>query len=141
MSDLEFVDTNVCLYAFDNRTPDKQAVAANLIERLSDERRLALSTQVLAEFCAVIARRKIDLPDSESVHRIIEELARHVVHRPESSDIQMAMHIASHHRIHFWDAMIVRSAQAMGATLLWTEDLSDDATFGDVRVRNPFAAR
>ena len=38
----------------------------------------------------------------------------------------------------FWDALIVRAAQAGGCRLLATEDLQHGQSFGDLRVENPF---
>ena len=37
----------------------------------------------------------------------------------------------------FWDALIIQAAQAAGADILYSEDLSDDMRYGDVRVVNP----
>ncbi|WP_028490556.1 hypothetical protein [Thermus islandicus] len=47
---LEFVDTNVLVYAYDLSSPEKRARAIPLLETLLLERRLALSLRVLQEF-------------------------------------------------------------------------------------------
>ncbi len=138
---MEFVDANILVYAHDASAGTKRVIAGRLLDRLMTEDRGALSTQVLAEFF-VVSTRKIASPlTSRVASEIVRDFTDWHLHRPTGDDLLGAIEIASHHRIHFWDAMIVRSAQAMGATVLWTEDLSDGAKFGDVRVRNPFAAR
>ncbi len=38
----------------------------------------------------------------------------------------------------FWDAMIVETAKAAGATRLLTEDLQDGRVLGTLRIENPF---
>jgi hypothetical protein len=58
---LEFVDTNVLVYAYDRAGGEKRARAIALLERLVAQRRLALSLQVLQEFY-VVATRKLPVP-------------------------------------------------------------------------------
>lgn len=47
---LEFVDTNILLYAYDHTEPEKQARAAELLTDLWQRRVGCLSVQVLQEF-------------------------------------------------------------------------------------------
>jgi predicted nucleic acid-binding protein len=47
---LEFVDTNILLYAYDYSEPIKQAKAQALLEDLWQRREGCLSVQVLQEF-------------------------------------------------------------------------------------------
>jgi len=42
--------------------------------------------------------------------------------------------------VSFWDALVIEAAQASGAEILYSEDLSDGQHYGGVRVSNPFAA-
>lgn len=57
---LEFVDTNVLVYAYDRSAGKKRTRAIALLERLILGRRLALSLQVLQEFYVVATR---ELPE------------------------------------------------------------------------------
>lgn len=41
----------------------------------------------------------------------------------------------------YWDAMIIAAAEVGGCSRVLTEDLADGATYGTVRVENPFAER
>jgi predicted nucleic acid-binding protein len=43
-------------------------------------------------------------------------------------------------QISFWDALVVQAAQASGAEVLYSEELSDGQTYGSVRVINPLRA-
>ncbi len=38
----------------------------------------------------------------------------------------------------FWDAMVLRSASALGCGILWSEDLNPGRSYRGVRVVNPF---
>jgi predicted nucleic acid-binding protein len=42
--------------------------------------------------------------------------------------------------VSFWDALIIQAAQAAGAEILYSEDLSDGQRFGDLRVVNPLTS-
>ena len=57
---------------------------------------------------------------------------------PAPGDVVMALAIAQRKRISFLDAMIVRAAAALGAEILWTEDLADGQSYEGVLVKNPF---
>jgi len=134
----EFVDTNVLLYAHDSSAGPKRARAAALLERLGAERRGLLSSQVLMEFY-VAATRKLPRPlDQRTAAGIVEDFGTWPVFLPGVSDILEGARLAQRHKIHFWDAMIVRAAIALEADVLWSEDLSSGQAYEGVRVRDPF---
>lgn len=51
-----------------------------------------------------------------------------------------AIDLATRHQLSFWDAQIVQAAVTAGCSSVLTEDLSDGAVLGGIRVENPFAA-
>ena len=61
------------------------------------------------------------------------------MHQLSPADVLAAIDLGQRFQLSYWDAMIVRSAQQLGARILWTEDLQDGQRFGDLVVRNPFA--
>lgn len=134
---MEFVDTNILLYAYVGVGP-KQEVASALVDRLWRERRGALSVQVLQEFY-VNATRKITktMGPDVAVDRL-KSLARWRVHSPLPDDVIAAAALSGRHRLSFWDAMIVRSATELRCDTLWTEDLNDGQVIEGIRVTNPF---
>ncbi|GAA5338500.1 MULTISPECIES: PIN domain-containing protein [Thermus] len=134
----EFVDTNVLVYAYDRSSPAKRERALALLEHLMVERRLALSLQVLQEFY-VVTTRKLQAPLSPEVARqILTDLGKAWVHEPTLGDVLKATHLAERHRISFWDALILQSARALKAQVVWSEDLHP-GVYGGLEVRNPFA--
>jgi predicted nucleic acid-binding protein len=54
--------------------------------------------------------------------------------------LRAAFAVQQTHRLSFWDALIVASAQACGATHLLTEDLQHGQQFGTLTVVNPFSS-
>ncbi|MDR1187046.1 MAG: PIN domain-containing protein [Bifidobacteriaceae bacterium] len=135
----EFVDTNVLLYAHDPQAGHKASIALDLVRRLASERAGALSIQVLQEFY-VNATKKLALPLSNSeAAQQVWLLSSWTVHAPRASDVVEAIRIATDNTISFWDAMIVRSASALGCGTLWTEDLNHGQQIEGVTIINPFA--
>jgi len=135
---LEFVDTNVLLYAYDATAGDRHHRARTLVARLGRSRNGVLSVQVLQEFY-VNAVRKIPVPLSPAVARErVRTLGSWPTHAPTAQDVLTAIDIAEQERNSFWDAMIIRSASAFGCTALWTEDLNAGQLISGVRIENPF---
>ena len=132
----EFVDTNILIYAFDRSAVDKHRIAVDLMTRLWTERRGSISLQVLQEFY-VAGTRKLKLPTDEAASQV-RGLGLWRVHRPLVDDILAAIELHQHHSVSFWDALILRSAQASQCSVLWSEDLSNDQRWGNLEVRNPF---
>jgi predicted nucleic acid-binding protein len=133
---VEFVDTNVHIYAHDAGSGDKHVRAGEVISRVATSGTGALSIQVLMEFYSA-ATRKL-LISSQEAEATIRDLAGWTIHQPGHADILTAIRIQRRHRLSFWDAMVVNSAIACGSKILWTEDMNHGQKFGELVVRNPF---
>ena len=42
------------------------------------------------------------------------------------------------HQISYWDAAVIGAAEALGAAILFSEDLNHGQLYGSVQVVNPF---
>lgn len=133
---VEFIDTNVLIYAHDGGAVPKHTQAVDLLTRLFEEETGALSIQVLSEFYSA-ATRKLGI-ESREAEEIIRDLAGWNIHRPGHADLLKAAQLHRRYKIAWWDALIVNSAIELGCAVLWTEDLSHGQRYGSVRVRNPF---
>lgn len=135
---LEFVDTNVLLYAYDVSAGERHDRARALVGQLGRTRTGALSVQVLQEFY-VNAVRKIALPLSPLVARErVRTLGLWTAHTPVARDVLTAIDIAAQERVSFWDAMVICSASALGCATLWTAELNDGQIINGVHIRSPF---
>jgi predicted nucleic acid-binding protein len=135
---MEFVDTNVLLYAYDTAAGQRHDDAAHLVDRLWSERSGAISVQVLQEFF-VNSTRKVAAPlTPEAAVERLRSLSRWRVHSPLADDVVAAASLSNRHQLSFWDAMIVRSAAELHCETIWSEDLNDGQVIEGVRVRNPF---
>jgi predicted nucleic acid-binding protein len=134
-----FVDTNVLVYAFGSTDDPRQRIANDLIETLWVEETGCLSVQVLQELAVTLtARVPRPIPAAEAA-AIVADLAAWTVHRPVARDVVAALDLNERYPLSFWDAMIVRSAAALGCRALYSEDMQDGRAYEGVRVTNPFA--
>jgi predicted nucleic acid-binding protein len=138
MSDKYFVDTNILVYAHDTAGGAKHKRAKAIVEELWRERSGVLSTQVLQELC-VNLRRKAGRPvDLETARKIVADYLAWTVVTNTGESILQALEIEKQYGISFWDALVVQAAEASGAAVLYSEDLSDGQTYSEVLVVNPF---
>jgi predicted nucleic acid-binding protein len=137
MSDKYFVDTNILMYAHDTSAGAKHERAKAIVEELWRHRTGVVSTQVLQEL-AVNLRRKAGRPlDGKAVREIVTDYLTWQVVVNSGESILDALDLEARHRISFWDALVIRAAEASGAEVLYSEDLSDGQAYGSVRVVNP----
>lgn len=136
MSDGSFLDANVLAYTDDDRAPEKQEVALDLVEHLRREGTGVLSTQILQEYF-VTATRKMGVP-VETARRKIEIFARMNVVVNRVDDLIAAIDLHASHQLSFWDALLVQAATRSGCSVLFTEDLQHGQRFGELEVINPF---
>jgi predicted nucleic acid-binding protein len=136
------VDTNIIVYAYDLDDPAKHAVAVALLERLSNEGRLVLSTQVFNEFCSVMMRpgraTKLEPGEVAVTHRRLEATGEVVPITPALTF--RALDAMPRHGLSFWDALIWAAAVENGVPVLYTEDVQDGRDIEGVRFVNPFTA-
>jgi predicted nucleic acid-binding protein len=137
MSDKYFVDTNILMYAHDRAAGAKHERAKALVEELWRDRTGVVSTQVLQEL-AVNLRRKAGRPlDGKATHEIVADYLTWQVVVNGGESILEALQLETRYHVSFWDALILNAAQASGAEIVYSEDLSDGQVYGSVRVLNP----
>ncbi len=134
---MRFVDTNVLLYAIstDPAEQPKRAVANDLLS----SRDLALSTQVLQEFCVQATR---PTREGRLTHRQAADLVTSFTSftvQPTTVELVQAA-IATHERfgLSYWDAAIIEAARMLGCTEVLSEDLSHGRDYDGTMVINPF---
>jgi predicted nucleic acid-binding protein len=137
MSDKVFVDTNILLYAHDPSTGVKHDRARSLIERLWNSGGGVLSTQVLQELCVNLHRKTAHPLSIEQTRRLLQDYLSWNIVVNTAESILEALAIEQRYNISFWDALIIQAAGGAGASIVYSEDLSDGQTYGSLRVINP----
>jgi predicted nucleic acid-binding protein len=135
---LQFVDTNILVYAHDRSAGTKQVRALGLVEEIWENHSGCLSIQVMQEFYVVTTQKIVKPLEQETVLRILRDLMHWRLHAPIAEDVLGAIDLQKQYSLSFWDAMILWSAQQLGCSILWSEDLSGGQRYGDLRVLNPF---
>ena len=115
----------------------KHERAKALVEGLWRQRSGVVTTQVLQEL-AVNLRRKAARPlDTKATREIVTDYLTWEVVVNGGDSILGALELAERFRISFWDALVIHAAQASGAEVLYSEDLSAGQQYGGLRVVNP----
>jgi predicted nucleic acid-binding protein len=140
MSDRYFVDTNILMYAHDASAGAKHDRAKAVIEELWRARSGVVSTQILQELCVSLRRKAARPVDLKTAREIVTDYLSWEVRVNTGESILEALDLEERYRISFWDALVIQAAEASGAAVLYSEDLSDGQMYGTVRVVNPIAA-
>lgn len=135
---LQFIDTNILVYAHDRSAGAKHVRAAALLEELWQTSTGCLSIQVLQEFYVTVTQKVASPLAPETAAQIIVGLSVWEVQRPSADDILEAIRLQGRYRLSFWAAMIVTSALKLDCSTLWSEDLNPGQIYDGVRVANPF---
>lgn len=131
-----FLDTNILLYAASGSAAevDKRKIARNIMR----SENFGISTQVLQEFF-VNAVRKAHIGMTPVQARAwmsgLDECPCLIVDRDL---IRLAVAKSIRFKIGYFDAAILSASEALGATTVFSEDLSHGQAYGAVKVVNPF---
>ena len=136
---LQFVDTNVLVYAHDSSAGEKNEQAKELLAEVWQNRTGCVSVQVLQEFYVNVTQKVARPMAPELAAQIVSDLSAWHVHQPGVDDVLSAIRLQGRYQISFWDAMILASAMALGCETVWSEDLNSGQRYDTVTVTNPFA--
>jgi predicted nucleic acid-binding protein len=136
-------DTNVLVYAVDDRAPEMRDKARALILRGLEDRELRLPHQAIVEFIAVTTRptRATGEPllTWEQAHAHAEDLMTSCqVLYPNDLQVRIAMRSRTVFGLSWWDAHMWSYAEYWGIPLLYSEDFQHNRVYGTVLVKDPF---
>ena len=133
-----FVDANVLIYSEDGRDPAKQGAALQWLDVLWQRQCGRLSTQTLTEFY-VNATRKIRPALAPGEARA--KTRRFAAWQPwqiDAATFESAWAVESRFGLHFWDSLVIASAQHLGCRYVLSEDMAHGQQYGSVQVISPF---
>ena len=135
------VDTNVLVYRYDPRFPEKQRTAIDLLRQGSELRTACLPHQAIIEFVAATTRLQKTLLSRLEAYREAEELlSEFIVLYPSEEVLLTAFRGAATYRLSWFDAHLWAYAEVYGIPEILSEDFQHGRLYGTVRVRNPFLA-
>ena len=139
------VDTNVLVYRFDPRFPEKQARAIDLLRTGIAEDSIRVPHQALIEFIAAatkpLTRNGPSLLSAADAHRELEDmLVQFDVLYPDEEVVRIAIRGAATYGLSWFDAHLWAYAERFGLDTLWSEDFEHGRLYGRVRTKDPFVA-
>jgi len=132
-------DTNILVYAADNREPDKRDRAHDVLARLAGERRGVLTAQILGEYFDAITRKAAFRQNPLSAALRIAEYRRDFAVLDTTADvIEEAARGVCVHGFAYYDAQIWATARYAGIGVVLTEDFEDGRVVEGVYFVDPF---
>jgi len=138
------VDTNILVYRFDPRFPQKQRIAAEVLRSGLMKEALRIPHQVLLEFVAAVTRVRRGtqplLSDVDARREAEELLIQFTVLYPNAAVYRTALRGAAAYQLSWFDAHLWAYAEHYGLDEIVSEDFENGRFYGSVRARNPFLA-
>jgi predicted nucleic acid-binding protein len=135
------VDTNILVYRFDSRFPEKRKVATEILRRGIAEDSVRVPHQAIVEFVAAVTRPirgHSILKQTDALREAEEFLRQFTVLYPNEAILRQAMRGCVAYQLNWFDAHLWSYAEHYGLAEILTEDLQHDRFYGTVRVLNPF---
>lgn len=135
------VDTNILVYRFDSRFPNKQKAATDLLRRGIVEESVRIPHQAILEFVAAVTRPirgHVILKQADALREAEEFLKQFTVLYPNESILRDAVRGCAAYQLNWFDAHLWAYAEHYGLEEILTEDFQSDRLYGTVRVVNPF---
>lgn len=133
---MNFLDTNVIVYASDGRDPRKQGVAQELLAAACVRGTGVISSQVALESGSV-SSAKLGFAEADVAVqlRVLALLAWSPI---THSTLRLASELRQLYRFSYWDSTIVAAALEFSCERLYSEDLQDGLQIGPMRIIDPF---
>ena len=137
------IDANILVYHYDDRFPDKQAIASDLLREGIATGSARIPHQAIVELVAATTRGGAGnrLLDFAGARREAEEfMAQFPVIHPGDAVLRMALRGAAACGLSWFDAHLWAYAEVHGIAQLLSEDFQHGRMYGTVTARNPFLA-
>ena len=137
------IDTNVLVYRYDLRFPEKQRIATTVLREELASGEARVPHQAIIEFVAATTRGDPEarLLDPTDARREAEEmLAQFPILYPNEAVVRTALRGEAAYGLSWFDAHLWAYAEIYGLAEILSEDFQHGRMYGTVRVRNPFVA-
>ena len=144
MASRTLIDTNILVYRYDSRFPDKRSIASDVLRDGIANGTARIPHQAIVEFVSATTRGRSEnrLLDVAAARREAEELmAQFPILYPDDAVLRTALRGAAAYGLSWFDAQLWAYAEVHGIEELLSEDFQHGRMYGTVTVRNPFLAQ
>ncbi len=139
MSAVDFLDSNVVVYAFDAAGGPKSTIAGGILKSALRNGTAVISYQVVQETLHVIGRKFSRVANPQDRHTALEQILTPLwrIH-PTPALYARGLDVQERYGFSFYDSLIVAAALEGGCQRLLSEDLQHGQQIEGLRVENPF---
>ncbi len=138
---VDFLDTNVFVYLFDEANAAKHAIARSLVAGALESGTGAISFQVVQEALNVLTRKLKVIARADDAGDFMQHTLQPLWRvQPSPALYAAALRIQQRQGFGFYDSLIVAAALESGCARLLSEDLQHGQRIGKLRIENPFRA-
>lgn len=135
---VDFLDSNVFVYLFDDTDLKKRARAETLVSSALADSSGVISYQVVQETINVLTR-KLGAPPDDITRFLDAVLAPLWRVAPSPALYRRALELHGRYGFSYYDSLIVAAALDAGSDRLMSEDLQSGQSIGSLVITNPFA--
>ncbi len=137
---VDFFDSNVFVYLFDETNDHKRTVAERLIVQGLEASNACISFQVIQETLNVLTRKLKPAVSEPNAQRFLESVLQPLWRvMPSLALYQRGLALQSRYKLSFYDALIVAAALEAGCKRLLSEDMQHGLRIEKLTIINPFA--
>jgi len=136
------IDTNIFIYAFEDRDLVKRGRARRLFRDLRAGRaEVVLLWQVIGEFVRYLrsAEQRGQFSRSAWMRHVRLVRRRFPLVLPTPDVLDRALDLGNRYSLSHWDSMLLGACVEAGVDTLYTEDMGAPTSIGGVRLVNPFS--
>ena len=137
MRDSVFVDTNVFVYAYTVKEPEKRETASGLLKERLAGTSIFISTQILSEFYSAMSKNKVA---HKEILRYISEIIRCAnIASVSLSTVESCLTLKERYEYSYWDSLLLAAALDCGCNILYSEDMQHSQVIDKrLTIVNPF---
>jgi predicted nucleic acid-binding protein len=137
---VDFIDSNVLIYLFDETDARKQRIAEQLVENGLREASACISYQVVQEVLNVVTRRFEASASAGDARMLLDHVLLPLWRiMPSQALYHRALDVQDRYDYGFYDSLIIAGALQFGCRRLYTEDLQASQAIEQLTIENPFA--
>ena len=137
---VNFLDSNVLLYMFDETAPHKKRIAREIVVRSLAKKDTAISFQVVQEVLNAITKKfNVPLTSGQAEELLQDTLIPLWKVNPSAELYRNAISIQSRYRYGYYDSLIISAALDAGCKTLYSEDMQHGQSIEQrLTIENPF---